>query len=176
MLSIDVKEVPPEGLDLQESLEPAEIHAQGSDDFILEEGGALRCHVELRDEETVSVSGRLTARLRLVCGRCLDPYALPIDRGLELFFLPHREGQGDEDEVELTERDLVVAYYRNRRIDLGEMVREQFFMAVPLKRVCRDECKGLCLHCGINKNRESCECPAALADPRLASLGRLFER
>jgi len=56
------------------------------------------------------------------------------------------------------------------------MVREQFVLAVPMKRLCRDECKGLCIRCGINKNRESCDCPVADTDPRLESLGRFFGR
>lgn len=176
MLRIDVKEIPPEGLDLVESLEPAAVHVQDSDEFTLEKGGTLRCRVELRDEDTVAVSGQLLARLGLVCGRCLDPFAHEVDQKLELFLLPHREGQEEEDEVELSERDMVVGYYRDRRIDLGEMVREQLFLGVPMKRLCREGCKGLCPRCGINKNRDSCDCPAVDTDPRLASLGRLFGR
>jgi uncharacterized protein len=174
VLRIDVKEIPPEGLDLEESLKPADVHVQDSDEFTLEPGAALRCHVDLRDEGTVSVSGHLVARLGLVCGRCLDPFVQPIDQKLELFLLAHREGQEEEDEVELSERDMVVGYYRDRLIDLGEMVREQFVLAVPMKRLCRDDCKGLCVRCGINKNRESCECPVVDSDPRLESLGRLL--
>lgn len=176
MLRIDVKEIPPEGLDLEEGLKPAAVHVQDSDEFTLEEGGTLRCRVELREEETVSVSGHLLARLGLVCGRCLDPFAHKVDQKLELFLLPHREGQDEEDEVELSERDMVVGYYRDRRIDLGEMVREQFVLAIPMKRLCREDCKGLCPRCGINKNHESCACTAVDTDPRLASLGRLFGR
>ncbi len=176
MLWIDVKQIPPEGLDLAEALKPGEVHVQDGDDFVLEDGGSLRCHVELRDEDTLYVSGRLGARLGLLCGRCLDPFALPLDKQMEVFLLPHREGQEEEDEVELSERDMVVGYYRNHRVDLGELVREQLYLAVPLKRLCREDCKGLCPSCGINKNRESCSCPAVPGDLRLASLGGLLGR
>lgn len=175
MLRIDVREIPPEGLDLDLRLEPAELHADAGDGFVLEQGGTLRCHVELRDEDTISVSGRLAARLGLECGRCLDPFSLPLDQRIELFLLPHREDQEEEDEVELSERDIVVAYYRDRRIDLGELLREQFVLAAPMKQLCREGCKGLCLHCGANRNRADCACPPAAAEPRLAGLGRLFE-
>ena len=176
MLWIDVKQIPPEGLDLAEALKPGEVHVQDGDDFVLEEGGSLRCHVELRDEDTLHVSGRLAARLGLACGRCLEPFALPFDKQMEVFLLPHREGQEEEDEVELSERDMVVGYYRNHRVDLGELVREQLYLAVPLKRLCREDCKGLCPTCGVNKNRESCGCPAVPGDLRLASLGGLLGR
>lgn len=178
MLRIDIKDVPPEGLELDETLTPADLHIQEADDFVLEPNGTFRGGVELRDEDTVAVSGRLHARLGLVCGRCLEPFGLDVDQKLELFLLPHREGQEEEDEVELSERDMVVGYYRGRVIDLGEMFREQLVLGIPMKRVCREDCKGLCPRCGINKNRESCECPAVEhePDPRLASLGRLLGR
>ena len=174
MLRIDVSKIPAEGLDLDEALTGAEIHIEGGEDFVLRDGGLLRCHVEFREEETVHVTGELLAPLELVCGRCLDTFPLRIARKLELFFLPHREEQ-EEDEVELTERDMVVAYYREHSIDLGEMVREQLFLAVPMKRLCDAGCQGLCPRCGVNRNRGSCQCPAADADPRLASLARLLE-
>jgi uncharacterized protein len=176
VLRINVKDIPPDGLEIDEALKPAELHIQDSDEFTLEAGGTLRGRAELRDEETVAVSGKLQARLGLVCGRCLEPYHHEVDQKLELFLLPHREGQEEEDEVELSERDMVVGYYRDRVIDLGEMVREQFVLGIPMKRLCREDCKGLCPRCGINRNRESCECPAEETDPRLASLGRLFGR
>ncbi len=178
MLRINTKDIPPDGLDLDEGLTPADIHIQQADDFTLEPGGTLRAHVELRDEDTIAVSGKLQARLGLVCGRCLEPYHQGVDQKLELFLLPHREGQEEEDEVELSERDMVVGYYRDRVIDLGELVREQFVLGIPMKRVCREACKGLCPRCGINKNRESCECTAEEhePDPRLAGLGRLLGR
>jgi uncharacterized protein len=175
MLRIDVSKIPTEGLDLQETLTGAQIRIEGGEDFSLQDGGLLRCHVEHRDEETVHVTGELLARLELVCGRCLDAFPLAIAHKLELFFLPHREEQ-DEDEVELTERDMVVAYYREHSIDLGEMVREQLFLAVPLKRLCGEGCQGLCPRCGRNRNRESCDCPKPEADSPLSSLGRLLGR
>ena len=176
MLRIDVKQIPPEGLDLAEDLKPGEIHVQDGEEFVLEEGGSLRCHVELRDEDTVHVSGKLVARLGLGCGRCLEPFALPVDQQLQVFLLPHREDQGEEDEVELSERDMVVAYYREKHVDLGELVREQFYLAVPLKRLCREDCKGLCPSCGANLNETTCTCNTGWEDPRLAPLKALKNR
>ena len=179
MLRIDIKNIPPEGLDLDEALKPAELHIRGAEDYTLEPNGTFRGRVEMRDEDTIAVSGQFQAGLGLVCGRCLEPYRMDVAQKLELFLIPHREGQDEEDEVELSERDMVVGYYRDRVIDLGEMFREQLVLGIPMKRVCREDCKGLCPRCGINKNRESCECPAVEhepPDPRLASLGRLLRR
>lgn len=177
MLRVDVSKIPPEGLDIREALDPAKLFArEREDDPQLEPGGSLSCHVEVRDEETVHVAGDLTARLRLVCGRCLEAFPLPISQHLELFCLPHREGQEEEDEVELSERDMVVTYYRDRSIDLAEVVREQLFLAVPMKRLCSEGCQGLCPRCGKNRNAERCECPPVDEDPRLAGLRGLLGR
>jgi uncharacterized protein len=177
-LVINVSQIPAEGLPVEVDLDPAEVHLQGEESFTLQAGGTLRCRVELGDEESVHVRGRLAARLGLQCGRCLEPFDLPVDQDLDLFYLPHQANAADdeEDEIELTGRDMVVAYYREGRLDLGDMVREQFFLALPMKRVCRQDCAGLCPICGVNRNQTECRCVVAEVDPRLAPLRKLLDR
>ncbi len=177
MLLIEVSQIPPEGLDVQQALKAGEVHVEGEETFALEAGGTLDCRLERGEDETVHVRGHLKARLAMECGRCLTPFAFPVDQDLDLFYLPHRadQEQEEEDEVELTDHEMVVAYYDQNRLDLGEMVREQLFLTVPLKRVCREECLGLCPACGINRNQEACGCrPSEGEDPRLAPLRKLL--
>ena len=83
---------------------------------------------------------------------------------------------GIVDEVELDDHEMVVAYHDGARLDLGEMVREQLYLTVPLKRLCREDCKGRCVRCGADLNAAPCGCPApeAEVDPRLAALKKLF--
>ena len=57
-----------------------------------------------------------------------------------------------------TDRELVVAYYDAARIDLGEMIREQLFLGLPMKRLCSEGCQGLCPSCGVDRNASSCQC------------------
>jgi uncharacterized protein len=59
------------------------------------------------------------------------------------------------------------------KANLVELVAEQIYLALPLKPVCRADCKGLCPHCGANRNEASCGCQADWIDPRLAPLQRL---
>ena len=179
MLIIHVSQIPLEGLPVSALLVPAEVHLEGEDNFTLVPGGRLEALVERGDEDSVHVRGRLGARLGLQCGRCLEPYELPVDQELDLFYLPHRPGGGadeEEEEVELSDRDMVVAFYRGGQLDLGQMVREQFFLALPMKRLCREDCAGLCPTCGINRNQGRCDCPEEPVDPRLAPLGKLLDR
>jgi uncharacterized protein len=176
MLIIDIATIGPEGLDLDTTLDAGEVHIQGEESFRLE-SGSIKAHVEMGDEASIHVRGHLGARLGIECARCLDPVTVPFEQNLDLFFLPHREdlaSEEDEDEVELTESDLVVTYYRGGRLDLGEVIREQLFLSLPMKRLCQDACQGLCPACGANRNRTKCECVVDNTDPRLASLRNLL--
>jgi uncharacterized protein len=173
-LVIDVVRIPPEGMDVNCPLDPGEVHVQGEEGFTLEAGGHIVCRIEKGDDETVHVKGRVAVRLGLECGRCLEAFSLPLDHGLDLFYLPHQPGEETEDEEEISERDLVVAYYREGRLDLGEIVREQIFLTLPMKRLCSEGCLGLCPVCGTNRNTAPCVCPRS--DFSLSPLAKLFEK
>jgi len=159
MLVIEVAQIPPEGLDVDAPLDAAGLHLGPSEDFSLAVGGRLTSHVEKGDDLTVHVKGHLSAGLELDCGRCLEPFTLPIEQNLDLFYLPHQADGEAEDEDEITERELVVAFYAEGRLDLGEMVREQLFLGVPMKPACREDCRGICPTCGANRNTQPCSCP-----------------
>ena len=176
MLLIEVAGIPPEGLEIQEALSPGEIHIEGEDSFTLLGGGRLDCRLDRGDDQSIHVRGRLSARVELQCGRCLEAFPFAVDQELDLFYLPHRAEEEDEeeDEVELADRDMVVAYYHGERLDLGEMIREQLFLTLPMKWLCREQCAGLCPTCGANRNTRPCPCPPAEAGSRLADLGAAF--
>src|SRR5438477_5957445 len=178
-LGLPVREIPPEGRPLDVVLDPGAVHLEGEDEFTLE-SGRLAGRVERGEEETVHFRGRLQARLKMHCGRCLEEFVHPVEEDLDLFFMPRApepEDDEEEEDVELSDRDMVVAYYEESRIDLGEMVREQMLLALPLRRLCRAECRGLCPSCGVNRNTASCEChPAESVDERLAPLRKLFDK
>ena len=53
---------------------------------------------------------------------------------------------------------------------LEDVAKEQVLLSLPMRAVCREDCKGLCPHCGINRNRETCDCQAAKVDPRWEAL------
>jgi uncharacterized protein len=77
------------------------------------------------------------------------------------------------DEHEIQEDDLSTAFYRDETIDLGDLVREQFYLMVPMKPLCSEACKGLCPQCGTNLNRGTCECRNEWHDPRFEKLKAL---
>jgi uncharacterized protein len=180
MLLIDIPRIPPEGLELDEALDTVSLHMEGETEVELRPGARLLCHVDLVDGTTVHVRGRFGGTLGTECGRCLELYTLAVAQELDLFYLPRAAGrpQEQEEDVELSDRDVVVGYYEGEKLDLGEVMREQILLGMPLKRLCREDCRGRCVTCGQNLNQGACACPPAEepVDPRLAPLRKLFDR
>jgi uncharacterized protein len=129
----------------------------------------LSMDVEKVSTGVFRVQGRATTRLTLECGRCLDEIELPVDARFELRYVPHADDQG-EPEREIVEDDLTVSVYREGTLDVIDMLREQFELALPMKPLCAESCRGLCPECGANLNRADCGCEPKWVDPRLAPL------
>ncbi len=85
-----------------------------------------------------------------------------------------KPGRRDE-EGELKDEDLAVSFYQDDKIDVGLLIREQVYLALPMKPICRDDCQGLCSGCGTNLNSSSCNCAREAVDPGLASLKTLLK-
>jgi len=126
-----------------------------------------------KDAQKVRLTGRVTTALETDCGRCLEPLTIPVDAPFDLMFLPEAEGAENGDGAS---EDVGVSFYKDDVIDLGEVMREQFFLALPMKPLCRTDCKGLCPTCGVNRNREQCACRAEWVDPRLAGLKKFLDQ
>jgi len=97
-----------------------------------------------------------------------------VDAALDVRYLPASELSSD-DEREVAEEDVDISYYTDDQIDLIELLREQFYLALPMKPLCREDCRGLCPQCGVNRNTGTCECEPGWEDPRLAPLKGLIK-
>lgn len=166
-------DIPPAALDV-----PAE-------DFIVEAPVHFAGDVERGSGEAYHLRGRLTARLSLTCARCAEPFPFPVDTTVDLRFVPAEvekagvraaaSGDDDEDGLEMDDADPSVVPYDEPTIDLALVAREQCYLAVPMKPLCRPDCQGLCPHCGINRNLGTCTCEERWEDPRLAGLKSLLK-
>jgi len=125
-----------------------------------------------REEAQVKVRGKLAAQVALDCDRCLQPVALPIAVTFDLDYVPASEYAAEQLE-ELGSDDLPVAVFDGEAIDVDELVREQVILELPARALCREDCKGLCPVCGIDKNLKDCECESHPVDPRWAALNNL---
>ncbi|MES1255524.1 MAG: DUF177 domain-containing protein [Acidobacteriota bacterium] len=128
-----------------------------------------------KDHVVFTLTGTATGVLELVCGRCLEPFTWPVAARFELRYQPQPPAAAGEvtPDLEVAEDDLATAFYEHDQIDLGQLVREQFYLSLPMKPLCQDGCRGLCPECGVNLNRTSCACTHRWDDPRLAVLKTL---
>jgi uncharacterized protein len=128
-----------------------------------------------KEQQQFRLAGSVRTTLELSCSRCLEPFVLPVDAAFDLRYQPHSTNRG-EGELEIEEDDLTTAFYDNEEIDLAQLMREQFYLALPMKPLCGDECHGLCPVCGTNLNRSTCACKRGWEDPRFAALKALQEQ
>ena len=154
---------------------PGDSFSQGGDDqYRVTDTVTLNLDVR-KDGAKVQVVGRLDATLEIGCSRCLEPFPLVVGVDVDLLYLPASDNSG-EAEVRIEESDLHTAFYRAEHIDLGQLMHEQFQLALPMKPLCRDDCRGLCAVCGGNRNVTACQCVARWEDPRLVVLKSLLNQ
>jgi uncharacterized protein len=122
-----------------------------------------------KDKERFRLVGTARTELEFSCSRCLEPFREAFDGAIDVRYLPASE-LASEDEREVAEEDLDTSYYRDHQIDLSQLLREQFYLALPMKPLCQGGCRGLCAQCGTNLNTGTCQCAPGWEDPRLAPL------
>jgi uncharacterized protein len=158
---------------IERTFQPADF---GPDDvdYRVVEPVLLSMDVERKGGTVYRVSGTVRTTLQLQCGRCLDEFPLPVDASFDLRYVPQSDNAAAEAEREITEDDLTTAFYSEGMLDLVDLMREQFQLALPMKPLCAQSCRGLCSECGANLNRTDCGCKPVWEDPRLAPLKSLL--
>jgi uncharacterized protein len=136
---------------------------------------ALVLDVQRLGDDAYGLAGRVSTRLEVVCSRCVEPFEVPIDAPFDLRYVPQAANAG-EGEVEVGEDDLATAFHREGLVDLIDLLREQFVLALPMKPLCSEACGGLCPECGTNLNKTQCTCAPKWEDPRLAPLKSLLSK
>jgi uncharacterized protein len=117
----------------------------------------------------VQVKSRIETRVQWLCARCLEPFPLVLTSEYSTSLKPKPDFPPAE-EAELGREDLETDFYEGEEVDLTSLVQDQVLLALPQKALCREECRGMCPRCGKNLNREICQCPAGIVDPRLEPL------
>ncbi len=155
------------------TFQPDEV-AQADDAYRIVAPVAVDLEIH-KDKERFRLVGTVRTELELPCSRCLEPFRLPVDASFDQRFLPS-SAMATQEEREVQEDDFEISYYRDDQIDLNQLLREQFYLVLPMKPLCQDGCRGLCPQCGTNLNTGTCTCDATWQDPRLAALKDLKTR
>ena len=145
------------------------LHTEGRAELIREHHGG---HQSVDD---IRLVGKLDGRIEVSCARCLEPVEIPISRSFDLLYRP-LQSEKVSDDVAINEAETEIGYYLGDGMELEDSLREQILLAVPIKTLCRYDCKGLCATCGVNRNQQLCDCVQAKSDPRWAALGDLKDK
>ena len=110
------------------------------------------------------LNAEIKVDLEMICSRCLDTFIYPIDIDIEERFTTNSKSEDDEAVVVLDDV-----------LDITEVVETSIISTLPIKRVCKDDCKGLCQECGCNLNFNTCSCNKEDVDIRFEALRGLFD-
>ncbi len=161
-----------EPLSFRESIEVSPQELEGLD---LLGGGPIefRGTVTFSDPDFV-LHGGLRYEQSVACNRCLKPVVEPAEAELDLVLVEKaRPRSAGNDEFGLSESDLGVVEVLGDSFETRPLVLEQVALGVPMKPLCREDCRGLCPVCGIDRNEASCDCESQSRDPRWAGLAAL---
>jgi uncharacterized protein len=115
------------------------------------------------------IKARLKTGVHLTCDRCAEPFTWDVNEVCDIMFTRDL-GLVEEDE------DTYLIQETTTEVDITDSVRQTLLLALPIKRLCHVECKGLCDRCGVNLNREKCSCAADDIDPRWETLKKLKQQ
>ena len=145
------------------------LHTEGRADLVEEHHGK---HKVIQD---IRLKGRLDTSLEVACARCLDPVLHQVTRDFDLLYRPLGSDAG-RDELSVTDAEAEIGYYQGVGLLLEDALREQVLLALPLKMICREDCKGLCPQCGKNWNESACSCTTPVQDPRWSGLKEIRDK
>ena len=123
----------------------------------------------------IRLRGRLAGRFQVPCARCVEPVEIPLSAEFDLIFRP-AAADSEATERSITAPETEIGYYQKDSLFLEDVLREQVLLALPVRTLCKPDCKGLCPRCGENRNSTACNCEEGQSDPRWEALAGLRSR
>ncbi len=166
---VSLEDIPPEGLkiefkDIKTLGEEIKISLPFSGYFKLKKRGI-----------EVKLGGSINGEIVLICDRCLSEFNYPIKHKFDLILKP-AASLNIEGEKELGEEDMEVSFYEGEWISFYQILREEVLLSIPYKKLCREDCKGICPICGKDLNKGSCNCRRERKNSPFAILKELLEK
>lgn len=126
--------------------------------------------VYYRSGQELFFEGFLSGTVEGVCSRCLKTLSFSIEKPFSFVLTPEPFPSKSR---ELNRDEMGLSFYSSLEIDLSPFVREQLLLALPMRPLCDDNCRGLCGGCGADLNEGPCLCPAPQGDPRMGTFRSL---
>ena len=120
----------------------------------------------------IRLRGRFNGVFQVPCARCLEPVSTPLEGDYDLIFRPVGVDGGSA-ERSISAQETEIGYYQGDSLLLEDVLREQVLLSLPVRTLCKPDCKGLCSRCGKNRNLDACTCDEGPSDPRWEALSGL---
>jgi uncharacterized protein len=120
----------------------------------------------------IRLRGKFEGKFEVPCARCVEPVEIPIASDFDLIFRPV-EADSEATERSITAPETEIGYYQRDSLLLEDVLREQVLLSLPVRTLCKTDCKGLCPRCGQNRNSQDCSCDEGPSDPRWEALSGL---
>jgi len=131
-------------------------------------------HVEVLHDHR-GPKGSFSGKFQVPCARCIEPVEIPLAAEFDLIFRP-AEADSEALERSITAPETEIGYYLKDGLLLEDVLREQVLLSLPVRTLCKPDCKGLCPRCGENRNSTACTCDVGPSDPRWEALAGLRGR
>ncbi len=121
--------------------------------------------VYYRSGREIFFQGRFGGTIEGRCSRCLKSYSFPIEKEFDFVLTPQPLSAKSK---ELNRDEMGLSFYAAEEINLSPLIMEQVLLALPIRPLCEDGCRGFCGGCGVDLNYEPCICASVPGDPRMA--------
>ncbi len=135
---------------------PVLVEAQKSGDCVFRSPVSITLSL-IQEFGHIRVDGAVSVEVAHSCSRCLSEFSRDISSRFKAYYT-RSASQKSEDEVELSEEDLISVTYQGDEIDFSDEIAEQILLELPIKPLCSDDCSGLCSTCGADLNLNQCSC------------------
>jgi len=123
----------------------------------------------------IRLRGHFEGSFQVPCARCVEPVEIPLAADYDLIFRP-AAADSEATERSITAPETEIGYYLEDSLVLEDVLREQVLLSLPVRTLCKPDCKGLCPRCGVNRNSQVCSCEVGPSDSRWEALAGLRSR
>lgn len=147
-----------------------DVFRDGKKKFVISDKEELLVKLLHKGNKLVVISGSTNLNVLIPCGRCLEEVEMPFEIDFEY------EVDLKQTEEERRENLDELNWLAGLEIDAEQLVYNEILLNWPIRVLCKEDCQGICSHCGVNLNKQTCDCDTSELDPRMAAIKDIFSK
>lgn len=142
----------------------------GRNKYVISKKEDVQVRLLNKGNKLVDLTGSTHVDVLIPCGRCLEMVEIPFDIEFE-YELDLK--QTDDDRKENLDE---MSWLTGLDVDMEQLVYNEILLNWPIRVLCKEDCQGICSHCGVNLNKQTCDCDTSELDPRMAAIKDIFSK